>query len=1193
MNKWVHITLNIKYFLLAIGSFGVLLFQQFNLEEEQKLPYKKIQELFLQQEQKIKHVAPNTLHYYKRNGSISEEEKCQIHIYQRDRLIKWNTNKVPVSNFSSIQFPGRGLIQLQNGWYYGELFKEGDYTCCATFCIVQEYPYSNEFIESHPNPIFGRAKFGISLDISHGFPIYNANKHFCFSIIPGDHPSESTPWFILPLFLVGLISLLYGIFKQIESSKIGRWCLVSGLLVTRIILFEVPLEQLFEEASFHSAELFAYNEWFPSFLDFCINSIFISFGFLTIFKSFKATKNSFFIWIQFVAIYGVWLSIIYLIKMVVLHSSIPVNFNQFFALNTDSFVFFGVIGLCFLSFQKIIFGMAESLFEQKASNTLVLIGSIVLLIVYRTVAGLNDFSYFTLVIPFVILFVNLLFYRRKDTIQQFSFQLVLLCLFSLVFVHELIGKNEQKDLENRAIYAKKIATERDVNLELEYSELREKLLSDRIFQQFSIHQATSFEIGTLNAILEKRYFHGIWDGYDLALDVFDAQGISFFTQDSTSFDQISDLISLHGERSDIDPSIFYLPNEEEGLSYVILQKIDLGQQFIFLGLRLKSKRIPEEIGFPRLLISDKANVIQDLEEYSIAKYAEGNLIHQSGAFNYPVSIYSLLPANKVEGSFSQEGFHHYFYRKSNQNAIVISIMAKSWFDYITSFAYIFCFLGILMVLIYLINGRAVFRGLNLSFAFKIQIAFVLVLVLSLLLYGIGSGVFVGKQYEDFTRSNIQDKLSSIQEELRSKVAKNTSLTIAKDRLYLQHTLRKISAIFHTDLNVYDSKGLLVASSRPKIFDLGLISEQMNPIALTELQVKNKSAFSHSEDIGKLSFISSYLPIYNEKRKEIGFVNLQHFGQQQEYEHQIETFVTSIINVFILLLALSVIIGLLVSNWLIEPLIVLKKHMSNIQFGKENSYIKYQQKDEIGAIVQAYNDKLDELKIAAQRLASTEREMAWREMAQQIAHEIKNPLTPMKLSIQHLLRSYDPKNKEGEQQLNRVLDSIIEQIDGLTRMANEFSNFAKMPEPILQLENMVDIVEKVCSLYENEEQIKLEFHPESRSIMVHVDRNLWIQVLVNLLQNAQQALVGIPNGEIHIQLTTENHFCLIQVSDNGCGISSEEAERIFTPHFTTKSSGSGIGLSLVKQIVEKHGGIISFESQENIGTTFRLALPTVD
>lgn len=137
-----------------------------------------------------------------------------------------------------------------------------------------------------------------------------------------------------------------------------------------------------------------------------------------------------------------------------------------------------------------------------------------------------------------------------------------------------------------------------------------------------------------------------------------------------------------------------MPHEEEGLTYVILQKITLGEKFIFLHVRLKSKRIPEEIGFPRLLISDEANVIRDLEEYSIAKYTEGHLIHQSGSFNYPVSIFSFLPTNKIEGSFKQEGYHHYYYRKSNQNAIVISIMSKSWFDYITSFAYIFC-LGVI------------------------------------------------------------------------------------------------------------------------------------------------------------------------------------------------------------------------------------------------------------------------------------------------------------------------------------------------------------------------------------------------------------------------------------------------------------------------------------------------------------------
>jgi nitrogen fixation/metabolism regulation signal transduction histidine kinase len=199
---------------------------------------------------------------------------------------------------------------------------------------------------------------------------------------------------------------------------------------------------------------------------------------------------------------------------------------------------------------------------------------------------------------------------------------------------------------------------------------------------------------------------------------------------------------------------------------------------------------------------------------------------------------------------------------------------------------------------------------------------------------------------------------------------------------------------------------------------------------------------------------------------------------------------------------------------------------------------------------------------------------------------------MKLSIQHLLRSYDPKNEEGEKQLNRVLHSIIEQIDGLTRMANEFSTFAKMPEAIFQQENMVEVVEKVVNLYQNEQGITLLFDKPNHEVFVNVDRNLWIQVMVNLLQNAQQALNGKEKGEINVRIFVIENQCFIQVIDNGCGISSEESVRIFTPHFTTKSSGSGIGLSLVKQIVEKHGGTISFSSKENEGTTFHIALPII-
>ena len=314
-------------------------------------------------------------------------------------------------------------MKLQNGWYYGEIYKEGDYLCCASFCIAQEYSYTNEFIDSHPNTLFGKTKFSISLDMNRGVPIYNADKQYCFSILAQELPLEPKPWYILPVFLIALVSLLYGIYKQIEQHKTGRWLFLIGLLVFRIVLFEVPLSMFFEQASFHSAELFAYNEWFPSFLDFCINSILIAFGFLSMFKSLKISKNPYFIWVQYIAIYGVWIIIAYLIKMVVLHSSIPVNFNQFFDLNSHSFVFFAVIGFNFLCFQKILFGMIDRLEQLKLKGLVVLIASTVLIFVYWLMSAPTEFSYFTLVLPFIVIFVNLLFYRRKESMQQFSFEI--------------------------------------------------------------------------------------------------------------------------------------------------------------------------------------------------------------------------------------------------------------------------------------------------------------------------------------------------------------------------------------------------------------------------------------------------------------------------------------------------------------------------------------------------------------------------------------------------------------------------------------------------------------------------------------------------------------------------------------------------------------------------------------------------
>ena len=196
---------------------------------------------------------------------------------------------------------------------------------------------------------------------------------------------------------------------------------------------------------------------------------------------------------------------------------------------------------------------------------------------------------------------------------------------------------------------------------------------------------------------------------------------------------------------------------------------------------------------------------------------------------------------------------------------------------------------------------------------------------------------------------------------------------------------------------------------------------------------------------------------------LGYANLQRFGQQRDFELQIQEFIVAIVTVFILLLGISIIFSLIVSNWLTSPLRLLKQKVDSLKIASENQQIDYAGSDEIGLIVKAYNQKIGELQEASIQLAKNERESAWREMAKQVAHEIKNPLTPMKLSIQHLLRTYDPKDPDSKIRIETLLSSLIEQIDGLTRIANEFSNFAQMPGPIKVETDLIAIIKNAIAL----------------------------------------------------------------------------------------------------------------------------------
>jgi nitrogen fixation/metabolism regulation signal transduction histidine kinase len=280
-----------------------------------------------------------------------------------------------------------------------------------------------------------------------------------------------------------------------------------------------------------------------------------------------------------------------------------------------------------------------------------------------------------------------------------------------------------------------------------------------------------------------------------------------------------------------------------------------------------------------------------------------------------------------------------------------------------------------------------------------------------------------------------------------------------------------------------------------------------------------------------------------------------------------------INIYAFLIIIGFFIALIVSNYITRPLRLLTIRLGNLTLGTSNEKLEWKRNDEVGRLVQEYNRKVDELAKSADILAQSERESAWREMARQIAHEIKNPLTPMKLSIQYLQKSWDEKSSDWELRLRRFTTTMIEQIDSLSFIASEFSDFSRMPDPKNEKLELNEIIRNAVALYKSMTNIFIDFKSISSQAFVIADRKQLMRVFANLFNKSIQA-IGLENkGLIQIELRILNDKHIITIIDNGSGISSDQAGKIFQPNFTTKSGGMGLGLAIVKNIIITNRGEI--------------------
>lgn len=482
---------------------------------------------------------------------------------------------------------------------------------------------------------------------------------------------------------------------------------------------------------------------------------------------------------------------------------------------------------------------------------------------------------------------------------------------------------------------------------------------------------------------------------------------------------------------------------------------------------------------------------------------------------------------------------------------------------------------------------------NLSLRTRIYLSMIALILFSFVTTGGIAAFRFNKQNQDYHENRLKRKERTVIETVSFLIGQNSTLETPKniDDLLTDY-VTNVADITDLDINFFNYDGQLLVSSHTQYFDEGIFVYNLSDEIRQEL-LSGEDRIVEEYKADTLSILSTYRAIWSSSPAPtvVAFMNVPYFQTDEQLNNDLQGFLKTLAQVYGLFFILAAFFGYVISTYITKSLKTIGEKLKATSFEKTNVPVEWKSDDEIGQLIKEYNRMIGELESSAHKLAKSERETAWREMAKQVAHEIKNPLTPMKLNLQYLQKSFDEKTPDWEEKFKRSSASLIEQIDTLSSIASAFSNFAQMPRSNMAEINMRKILENVIGLFEKAENVKFNLRIDnSQDYLLNGDKDQLSRVINNLLKNAIQAIPETRAGEISVRLIKKGFQIIISVEDNGRGIPEEEFENIFVPNFTTKTTGMGLGLAMVKNIIENHNGKVWFTSVVNKGTTFYVSLP---
>jgi two-component system nitrogen regulation sensor histidine kinase NtrY len=1118
----------------------------------------------------------------------STDIQTSLLVYVQDSLIYWSSNQLPLEqvrlipdNTSKIVFSGNQVFLVYN-------FSRGKYTI-LTFVPLQgkTIPYGLRIQKgvSRQKPSFYLKKFGISFTVTeHTIPPHVLTFLYIFYLLS---------WLSVACLLITLQEVFLANFFQ-RFSVLQPFVLLVELLFIRILQHHLTLPAILLN-SFWTTENLTSIPYFLTPGDCLTNLLFLSvflFVFFTWLKENRrtGTKKSTF---QYVFI-ATAIFLFVLVFFILLERVIG-NGGLVFASQLDYLNGVGLLRLFLLTiFNLIVYLWVRHLlyFVQVEEPPFYKF-----LLVYTVIAALMTIVFTQELVIILIAYAEalllsvLLWYIKSEVKPYFHtiLAIFILSLFAAVFLNYMDQKNQNAHQQ----YAANILTQKqDPYLEFLLKTESKQMLQDTTILRL-IRQESPDRENRIKNYINKQYLSGVVSSYtkqftlclpgqklEIQPDNRIVECAAFFRAmqgkliDSTARFQLS-LIDNTNE------SIYYLAQLKYPKEVTKSTQVNLYIEFY-------TNIIPKGLGYPELLQS-KGTKEMHLSGYSFAFYKSGKLEYKLGDFLYPVDILNFenLPGRTF---FKKENYIHYMVPIKGKEKLIVSRKAQNLSAWLMPFSLLFIISGLLVVFYISIRfGRRIRETFVRSFSTRLQLSIFSAMLLLFVTFTVIIIYYFNAANQQTISNNLKEKTHSVIIEVQDKLTKD-ELSGFKNKEQLQSFLQKFSKVFFSDINIYNRAGQLLVSSRPEIFSENLQSRLMNPQAYDQIVHRHKLFYLGKERIKQVQFYSSYAPLILPDGQESAIINLPYFARQSELQSTYYQMMANLINLFVIAGILSMLLLVYLSRLLTRPLSILQHKIGKVSIDKPNEKIEWKRHDEIGKLIEAYNTMVESLDESARLLKYSARETAWREMARQIAHEIRNPLTPMKLNVQYLQRVYMSEETDFNEKFKTISQSLINQIDALNEIVDMFSDFSKVKMPTTEKANLLETLSSTADLYKKSYGIKIDFTTSEENLYVALAKKDLLRIFNNLFKNAAQSMEGKENKNIQLEVIRKQNFVEIQLADNGKGMTEEEKSHIFQPYFTTKTKGTGLGLAIVKNLITEAGGEIKFFSEKNLGTTFIIKIP---